>query len=409
MRAFETISRLTFVAVLAAGALASRASAQCGPDNLDTLPCCSPLSATLPTFPAITQQGRYVCFNSCATAVNQQVCVTINAPVPANSGGPICGVYIIRFTFRLCGSGNIIWQGNMRAQYARNWLEGNSATRYGVWRFLLNGDLSPTAIVPNVPNAKPPCVANFANRAYFSGYVDYALDCSTPNTWFAAFALNHDCDKWTHAAGTGRVIGGGSHAARSYVFMGPSAGFNVDPANGPWITGSGAGEAMRTNDWPAVPNICRAEEIILAPAAYIPQTPMCQCLPGALSPTQFNETVIQVQGACGSRFDTSNPPIGPFPFAQKAIGYWTIAGTFPSQAHLFIDHGTMLHGDACTSTATTEFMEGVTTLTGGVTLQDYAGNPLGNNLVDLGSSNGVGGAVQIARPHVVWYLMGMNF
>jgi hypothetical protein len=405
---FATMTRLAFVAGLAIGVSAPRASAQCMPDSLDTVPCCNPVGVTLPIFPLITQQARYVCFNSCAIAVNQQVCLTINAPVPANSGGPVCGVYLIRFTFALCGSSQVIWQGNMRAQYARNWVQGTAAQPVGVYRFLLNGDLVPTAVVPNVPNAKPPCTANFANKVYFHGYIDYGYDCSL-NTWSAAFALNHDCDKWTHAAGTNRVITSGSHPSRSYTFVGPSGGFVVDPANGPWVAGAGTGEAMRANNWTAVPNICLGEEPVLAPATFLPQTPMCQCMPNTASPTQFNETVVQAQGACGSRFDTSNPPIGPFPFCQKAIGYWSLPSSFPSQAHLFVSHGTMLHGDACTSTASQEFVEGVTTLTSGVQIQSYTGIVLPNNIVDVGSSSTPGGALRIGVPHVVRYLLGMNF
>ncbi len=411
MRVLGSVTRLFLAALLAIAALAPRTQAQCGADNLDTQPCCSPLGVTLPaSFPSVTQQVRYVCFRDCGIAVNQQVCVTIGAPVPVLIGGiPVCGVYLINFQFRTCGSNQLLYSGNMRAHYARNWLERDPLLTRGVWRFLLNGDLVPTALVPNNPNAKPPCIGTY-NRAYFSGYIDYALDCSVPNSWLAAFALDHDCDRTTHVTGTQRPIGGGSHPNRSYVFVGPSAGFVVDPANGPWVTGAIAAEATRKNNWPARPAICLAEEQILAPGVFSPLAPTCDCMPNPPgSPTQLAQTVLMAFGGCGTRFDTQGPPIGPFPFSQKAIGYWTIPNTFPSAAHLFIDKGTVQHFDGCSSNFTIQFLEGVTTLSGSAIMNAYSGAPLGPNFVDLGTSNAVGGAVRVGVPHVVWYLLGLNF
>ncbi|MBI1851767.1 MAG: hypothetical protein HYR85_15605 [Planctomycetes bacterium] len=410
MRALGKVTRLVLPALLVATALAPRAAAQCMPDNLDTQPCCSPVSATLPVFPAISQQCVYASFNNCATALNRQLCVTIGAPVPAMLGGQIvCGVYLINFQVRTCGTSQLIWSGNIRAHYARNWQEFDPVTTRGVWRFLLNGDLASSMPASTPQTARPRCLNNYP-RVYFSGYIDYAYDCNL-NTWLAAFALNHECDFTTHVAGTARPIAGGSHPTRSYVLVGPSAGFVVDPANGPWISGGAGDDSMRKNNWPNVPNICLAEERLLAPSIVNPVNLLCECTPSSPgAPTQFGETQVQARGGCGSLFDTSNPPIGPFPFTQKAIGYWTNFLTFPSPSHLFIDHGTMLHNDGCTNTPSTQYVEGVTTLTSGVAIGSYtAGQFLGPNIVDLATSNGVGGAVQVGKPHVTWYLIGINY
>jgi hypothetical protein len=413
MHRFGTVTRsVALSVVLAVAGLASRAAAQCGVDNLDSLPCCSPLSVTLPVFPPMQQTCRYVCFRDCATAVSPQICVTIGTPQPVIVGGnPVCGVYLINFQFRTCGGNQLLWQGNIRAQYARNWLERDAVTTRGVWRFLLNGDLVPSSVILNFSNAniRPPCVLNFG-RAYFSGYLDYAADCALPNSWLAAWVLNHECDQVTHAAGTNRQISSGSHPTRSYIFVGPSAGFVVDPANGPWIPGAITGDSIRKNNWSTVPNICLAEEIVLAPGQFNPVNLSCECVPSPPgAPTQFGQTVVQAFGGCGSRVDTMNPPMSPFPFSQKAIGYWTTPNTFPSPSHLFVDHGTVLYNDGCSNQLTTQYVEGVTTLTSGVAVMAYSGAGLGNNIVDLATSNTPNGTVRVGIPHVSWYLIGLNF
>jgi hypothetical protein len=407
MLAIRSVTRLACAAVVAA-ALAPRAGAQCMPDNFDTLPCCTPVVPSLPVFPAISQQIRYVCFNNCSIALQGPLCVTMSAPTPAMfNNQPVCGVYIINVQIRRCANNQLVWRGNMRAHYARNWREFDPVTVRGVWRLLLNGDMTCFLSALSGPNQRPPCLNNFG-VAYFSGYVDYAYDC-LQNTWLAAFALNHECDFASHAPGTARPIAS-SHPTRSYTFVGPAAGFVVDPANGPWMGGAIANESIRKNNWPTVPNICLAEEMLLAPATINPVNLMCECIPVPPgSPTQFGETVVQGFGGCGSRFDTTNPPMGPFPFVQKAIGYWTNFLTFPSPSHLFIDHGSMLYNDGCSNNLTTQYFEGVTTLTSGVGIGTYNTTFLGTNIVDLATSNGVGGAVQVGRPHVSWFLVGLNF
>jgi len=44
-----------------------------------------------------------------------------------NAGGIVCGLYTIKFKIKVCGGAQpILWQGNLRAHYSRNWTENPS-------------------------------------------------------------------------------------------------------------------------------------------------------------------------------------------------------------------------------------------------------------------------------------------
>ena len=80
---------------------------------------------------------------------------------------------------------------------ARTWIETPVAgTQLQVWRSLINGDFGPTTSVPNTPCTIPGCSVAYS-RYYFTGYIDYALDCAT-NQWQVAFGLTHECDGIHH-------------------------------------------------------------------------------------------------------------------------------------------------------------------------------------------------------------------
>jgi len=400
------------LAVLLSAALAPfpPARAQCVPDNLDSLPCCTPVAANLPVIPAVSQSAKYVCFNNCATQVNQNLCVDIDPPAPANLGGPICGIYLIRFKVKTCGGGQVLWQGNMRAHYSRNWLETDaSGQSVGVWRFLLNGDFKASAFLQGTtqwssPNVRPGCYTTF-NAIYVAGYVDYAFDC-TFNTWSAAWVLNHDCDSNHHPAGSPRPAPlGGFHPTRSFTFLGPGAGFVVDPST--TLTGGGAvgNEAVRWNDWSALPNICRTEEQVSGLVTKLGPSCPCSTIPGA--PGQYEWTDVQLSGACGSAQRTIQPAI--VPLWQKRIGRWTNPAVFPGIEYVNVDMGNMDYFNSCNGNFTTEFMEGVTTL-GGFPATNYAFMPLGRTFMDLGSSNRSPNnlARRVGVPHITQYLVNID-
>ena len=381
-------------------------SAQCMPDNLDSAPCCTPVNVQLPNFPSIQQSSKFICFNNCATQINQNLCVTLGAPRPALTGGAfVCGVYTINVKVTTCGgAAQTLWQGTMRAQYSRNWTESNTAgALVGVWRFLLNGDLRASAFLQGnpgwaSPNVQPACYSTF-NAIYVAGYVDYAVDCAT-GVWSAAWALNHDCDMNHHPAGSPRA--GAFHPTRSWTFVGPGAGFVVDPVGALTAGGLSGGEAFRWNDWSTAPAICRAEEP--NNGVFASQGNVCPC--GGAG-TQYDNTLLSVAGFCGSTMRTLLLPA--VQLLQKRVGRWTNAAVFPNLRELAINMGDVDYLNSCNSATSVEFMEGVTTV-GGNTAFTYAGTPLGTQFVDLGSSNRspTNMSRRVGVPHVTQYIANID-
>ncbi|MBI1850423.1 MAG: hypothetical protein HYR85_08780 [Planctomycetes bacterium] len=393
--------------VLAAwGVAATPASAQCGPDGLSG-PCCTPAGATLPAFPALTTDVRFICFESCQRRLDRPLCLVLGAPTaPVRGGGPVCGLYTIRATVKTCGTpGQVLWSGTLRAQYVRNWLEIDTfGNQLGSWRFLLNADLVPSALVTAQTNpcVKPGCVSTFG-RVYFSGYIDYAFDCIN-GRWLTSGALNHDKDFIAHASFTGRPAGAaGFHPTVSFDFVWPSANFVINPATIPFSQGTSNQGSIRRNDFPSLPAICRNRDP-LAGATVVPGNQSCPCNP-AVASAQYIDTLIRGNTVCNSSYISQPPPtVGGF--TQKRIGNW-VAPQYPGDRFLLIDQGFATQVDACIGITSTEWFEGVETLHG-FPATDYAGNVLGRQFEDWESSNGVGGALLIGVPHVSWYMIELN-
>lgn len=407
LRRFSIFASLAvFAAALTFGSAPARA--QCMPDNLDSLPCCTPVGVTLPAFPAAGGSSKFICFRDCQTQLNQNLCVSILAPRVAISGGPVCGVYTITFRITTCGgAAQSLWQGTMRAQYVRNWLENPASGQIGVWRFLVNGDLKATPLLQSNPgwanpNVQPACYSTF-NAIYVSGYIDYAFDCSN-NTWSVAWALNHDCDSNHHPAGSPRA--GAFHPNRSWTFVGPAAGFVVDPVGAVVAAGtSTAVEAFRWNDWSTVPGICRAEE--LNNGVFVSMGSVCPC---GVGPGQYDDTLVSVAGFCLPTGTTMRTLLLPAPqLRQKRIGRWTNALVFPGTEELSLSMGDMTYTNACTGINTIEWFEGVATV-GGFPAQQYAPPALGTQFVDLGSCNRspTNMSRRVGVPHVTQYIASVD-
>ena len=391
---------LALVAILALAAPPSRA--QCGPDGLDGGPCCASTFATIPAIPAMQTDCRWLCFNGCQVSQNILNCVNLGPLVPATGGGALlCGVHDVRFRVKNCGTTLFLWNGSLKAYYSRTWQEFPvvGAPPIQVWRFIVNGDLLPTVSLGNGPCIKPACLSQFT-RCYFSGYMDYAFDCST-SVWKVSFAVSHECDSIHHRVGTARPAPStGFHASRSFSIVGPAAGFV--PANaGPRSDGPITADAVRWNNWTPPPQSCTFEEP--ANGVFQALNEFCFCTAGG--PNQYISTLVNANGACGSA-------VGPDPLSmlmQKRIGGWTNPNVFPGVEFALFDFGFLRYTNGCNMLNTSEWFEGGETL-GGFQAVNFTGLPLDPEFEDLGSCNNstVNPAIKIGAPHVVNYILNFN-
>jgi hypothetical protein len=391
---------LVFVACLALATAPARA--QCGPDGLSPGPCCTVANAIVPPIPAMQLDCRWLCFNGCNVSQNFLDCVNLGPLVPATGGGAlICGAYDVRFRTRTCGTTNFLWNGSLKAFYSRTWQESSipGTVNLQVWRFVVNGDLIPSPLLPTGPCRKPACTSNYT-RVYFSGYMDYAFDCIN-NTWSVAFAISHECDSVHHQAGTARPApAGGLHPTRSFSIVGPGSTFAAAVA-GPRSDGSITNEGVRWNNWALLPQSCTFEEP--ATGAFLAQNEFCFCT--ATGPNQYIATFVNAGGACGSTVAT---PVGG-QLMQKRIGGWTNPNQFPGVEFALFDFGRLTCVNGCTLTTTVEWFEGGETV-GGYLPIAFSGLALDPEFEDLGSSNNsfTAPAVKIGAPHVTNYLLNFN-
>jgi len=382
--------------VLSLVVTAPRATAQCGPDGLDGGPCCTQTSATLPAFPAMTPDARFLCFDGCQTTLNTLYCANVGAPTPVGTGGALlCGVYNIRIRLRTCGTLNYVWNGSVKAHYSRNWQASSIAgtVNLNVWRFIVNGDFLPTPFLPNTPCDRPACLSQYT-RVYFTGYVDYAFDC-TANTWSVSFALSHECDGIHHAPGTVRPAPAtGFHPGRSFTIVGPGSTFVALPTTTAQSNGTITQQAIRWNNWNTAVPLCSFEEPASGSLAASNAFCFCTTSGGA----QYVATNITASSTCGSAISPSAAGM----FLQKRIGRWNNAAQFPGVQFVLFDFGYLSAVNGCTGTTSLEWFEGTETIRGYLAY-DFAGVPLGSQFEDLGSSNTStsSAAIRIGAPHVV--------
>ncbi len=394
--------------------LAARADAQCPmPDNLDGGPCCAITNAVLPMFPDFTVPSIEICWKDCNpdNIINYAACWS--APTPAaTAAGPLCSVFLSRLQLK-DPAGGVLWSsGPMRLWYSRTWFESDGANqRLQVWRFLVNGDLRPSAAAGGVPCPVPNCAAAFGNRVHTTGYIDYALDCLN-GRFFMAWMLNHECDRIDHAPGFPRAtVAGSFHRDRTYTWVGPSPGFVVTPL-GPNETGPVFFEAVRRLDLPGggLAGACYFEERLID--GFI-QTfrEVCVCRPVAAGPFQYFLSRLDAFGACGTRFSTTG---GPFPkvFVSKSIGFWTDPTRFPGPEHLRWNISGYSFLDACTGATRKEVFYGVSTFRGYDAFQINAGGiggPLPTTFIDQGNSlRNAAGAILMNVDYVSDHIVNIN-
>lgn len=351
---------------------AGAAEAQCPlPDNLDGGPCCTLTQLRLPKFPAFTHQALDICWQNCAVSQLVNVRTSWTAPVPPPqlfpTVPPPCNILMSGVTV-FTPLGAVAWRGTLRLQYSRTWVEAGPGTGFQVWRFLVNGELNPTAAAGPIPCPVPSCAPVFNNRVRWTGYIDYARDCAT-QAWSQAWMLNHECDFIDHAPGFPRA--GAFHPDRSYTFVGPAAGFV--PATGlPVEAGGIALEAVRRVNLPVAPVVgsCEFEEPV-AGGAVVPVLGFCPCSTGP-AVAQYVQSNLFVNGVCGTAVASGAGPFLPG-FISKSLGSWTIAAAFPGIEDLRWNCGNYNYVDPCTTLTQSEVFYGVSTRGGFPAFQVTAG------------------------------------
>jgi len=378
------------VLLVAALALAVPAPGQATtflPDNLDG-PCCGQTVANLPTFPVVTLQNKYVCWNNCNASLSGTVLTTFT-PSPTAA----CGIYFNNMKVTNLGGGLVAWTGNLVMTYSRTWVESSvlgAAPDTQVWRFILNGDLKPSTTLIGLYGGNAciiaPCVATF-NRFHVQGYIDYALDCAT-GTWSVAFAVDHDCDEFEHN-NPFTCRPGAFHPGRSYTWVGPAAGFVCDN-NVPTASGTLACDAFRVNNF-ALPlsQICQFEQPLLG-GGITNAGEYCPCNPAG---TQYKIQQFDAGTVCQSSAFSSM--VGPWAgLVGKSIGFWTDPAVYPGRETLHIERGHTSYTDTCTPDFMTRpYFIGVQTqggfsthklgvaVGGGITI-----TPVSDRLIDLGDA-----------------------
>lgn len=375
------------------------------PDGFDFRgECCEIAQPTLPDFPGIKQQIRYITWQRCQLRRNKTLCVDIGRPEPyiLPDGTPAgCGVYTIPFNLRTCGGQMItIFSGDIIGTYARTWLEDTDPDQAGletqVWRILINGDLRLSDFANDRYGTNlhiPQCHHDYDRNIYWFGYLDYRNDCET-NTWTVEWTLDHECDKYHHNPTSARPApAAGYHSNRSFNIVGPS--LFVPTINIPFSQGFVAAENVRTLDYRQRPVTCFRDDPI-RDGFLQPTLEFCVCEDGD---PQYALTDFFGSSFCGTGFSTIQAEKD---FVQKKIGFRTDAAGNPTKA-VILKMGDMLWFDACLQEKTVEYFEGVEIIGGPPAFSfDEAGGlfPLPPDFDDDASSNDINCNVLKGAPHV---------
>lgn len=372
--------------------------AQCAqPDSLDGGPCCASATESAPLHD-FTQDSLQICWLDCG--IEQVIACRAEwnlEPPEAPRHRPTLppgGCEPRPAGFRLLDpSGGVQWEGNLLVQYSRTWLETDlTGADHQVWRFLVNGDLSPGASAGPPPCPLPPCIATM-QRARFTGYIDMARACANGSFQFA-WMLSHLCDSIDHHAGFPRA--GVFHPERSYTFVGPAAGFVPGPLQPLEASGGSPFEAVRKLSWPSympgsgppplrkIQVSCRSEEQSFHSLLPVRQSCPCTSSSGEL---QFTEGSLALTGACGTSIATPGGNRLPG-FLSMGIGAWTDATQYPGEEVLRWNAGDYSRVDPCLGGGNDIYF-GVTT-TGGWSgtqiLSGGLGSPLPDTYVDQAST-----------------------
>ncbi len=410
--------KTSLTTALFALAFSTSVEAQCPmPDGLDGGPCCTVAPIERTPLLGFDQDSLSICWRDCDVEVVDSCVARWTVPGPYVDADPLdpnapvvptCEPRTIRLDLLDPASATLKWRGKLRVQYSRTWVEANAfGEELQVWRYLLNGNLRPLGFgAAAVPCPVPPCAAAFGNRVRYTGYLDYALNCST-GTYEFAWMLNHACDQFDHAPGFPRA--GAFHPDRAYTFVGPGAGFAPGPIQ-PIEFGGGTLEAIRRANLPPAgssgPITCEFEERIQH--GLDPQIEFCPC-GFQQGPNQYVRSELSIAGVCGTVVATT----GPFPsgFVSMGLGTWTDPARYPGVEALRWNTGEYVYDDGCTGVSRTEVFFGVTTLGGfdaRQLLSTPGGEPLPRTFVD--QSNSLRGGLTVRNvAYISDHFLNLNY
>jgi len=332
-----------------------------GDDGLFTGNCWDVVQDNVPVFPAYSETSLGICWKDCALENRVRLKLVLPAPVKF-----ACGYYSLQNVGLFNAlTGTPIWSPSnfWYMIYTRTWVESatinNQPVTFQVWRFLINGEVTPSAQMLANPD---PCLipkSTFQGNPqpiHYSGYVDYALNTTT-NQWNIAFGVQHACDAFTHNSFSKYPLGG--HPERSFCIVAPSD--FIPSATLPGIEGSIETEAMRSYRFANWPN-CESEQAVEGKMEIGGRE--CPCATTPVLNGQFIQFKQETKSVCGSKIE----PWGhPFPWGgpglQMSVGTW-VNPTYPGKESLYFVWDPAIYTDGLTNNQTKELFVGVGTTDG---------------------------------------------
>lgn len=332
-----------------------------GDDGLANVPCCQPAQLNIPQFPPLALSGAYACFKDCSIE-NQ-----FNVRVQVSYVQVLCDLMFFPITVTPGSTTAPGYQGILVGKYARTWLEPDptGASNRQIWRFLVNGDLNPTAGAQPCP--RPPHPAGAPTN--FHGHIDYACEVNAAGqqVFRLAMSLNHLQGCVEHGLFSCTPYGGAAaHNDRSYHLVAPGnfAFVPVPPMPGPLVA-----ESVRSTQFlPAYR--CLGEGRVFQ-GQTSPANQDCLCVPPTpvSSHPYTHYRMAGTVGCAGAAAPFNTVPIGlplaPLPAGatELGLGMWTGApGSFPGARTLSTHWGLMNYPDPCNpNDPPFHFVQGVST------------------------------------------------